>query len=80
MLDTTHTTIAAHQNPLLEPWQQPYGLAPYDRIRPEHFPPAFDEAMGRHTAEIDDIAKQRGHPTFENTITALEKSGELLTR
>ncbi|MBC8051029.1 MAG: M3 family metallopeptidase, partial [Chitinophagales bacterium] len=47
---------------------------------PEHFPPAFDEAMGRHTAEIDDIAKQRGHPTFENTITALEKSGELLTR
>ncbi len=71
------TTI---DNPLLAQWLAPYGVAPYDSILPEHFPPAFDVALQRHRAEIGAIASQRSRPTFENTIAALEKSGELLTR
>ncbi len=67
-------------NPLLAPWPAPYGFAPYDRILPEHFPPAFDEAIDRHREDISAIARRRARPSFENTIAALEKSGELLTR
>ena len=51
-------------NPLLEPWTGPFGLPPFDRIRPEHFPPAFDRAMADHAAEVDAIARNPAAPTF----------------
>jgi len=67
-------------NPFFEAWTTPFGLPPFDRIRPEHFPPAFDKAMAEHSAEIAAITGSAAAPTFANTIEALERSGRLLDR
>lgn len=67
-------------NPLLTPWRTPFGLPPFDRIEPPHVPPAFEAALAQHRAEIRAIASNQSAPTFANTIHALEKSGQLLTR
>ena len=67
-------------NPLLQAWDEPFGLPPFERTRPEHFAPAFEEAMAAHRAEIDRIANASAAPTFENTIATLDRSGRLLTR
>ena len=49
-------------------------------FRPEHFLPAFERAFADHTAEIEAIANDPAAPDFANTITALERSGKLLSR
>ncbi len=67
-------------NPLLEEWTAPFGAPPLDRIRPEHFPPAYAQAFAEHDAEIARIAHDPAAPDFANTIIAFEKSGRLLTR
>ena len=67
-------------NPFFEDWQAAYGLPPFDRIRPEHFGPAFDHAMAEHLQEIDAIAQASAAPDFANTIEALERSGRALGR
>ena len=67
-------------NPLLQAWDEPFGLPPFESVRAEHFAPAFEEAMAAHRAEIDLIANASAAPTFENTIAALDRSGRLLTR
>lgn len=67
-------------NPLLESWDTPFGIAPFDRIAPEHFTPAFDAALDAQRAEIDAIAGLAVAPTFENTIDAMELSGRTLRR
>ena len=64
------------ENPFFENWTAPFALPPFDRIRPEHFPPAFDRAMAEHTAEIGAITGSAAAPTFANTIEALERSGQ----
>jgi peptidyl-dipeptidase Dcp len=64
------------ENPFFEPWTAPFGAPPLNRIRPEHFPPAYDRALAGHNAEIAAIAAAPAG--FENTIIALEKSGKLL--
>ena len=67
-------------NPFFDAWDAPFGAPPFDRIRPEHFPPAFDRAMAEHNAEIAAIAGAAAAPSFANTIEALERSGRLLDR
>jgi peptidyl-dipeptidase Dcp len=67
-------------NPLLDSWPAPYETPPFAAIRPEHFRPAFDIAMAEHLAEIAIIADSRHPAGFENTIAALERSGQALTR
>ena len=67
-------------NPFFEEWTTPYGVPPFDRIRPEHFLPAFERGMSLHNAEIDAIVNNPKKPTFGNTIVALERQGELLNR
>ena len=67
-------------NPFFEPWTTPFGMPPFDRIRPEHFPEALERGMAEHLAEIDAIAADPSAPTFANTIEALERSGRLLQR
>lgn len=67
-------------NPLLQPPTLPYGLPDYTRIRPEHYLPAFRAAFEEHRRAISRITMVRSMPTFENTIEALERSGELLDR
>ena len=65
-------------NPLLVPAHLPYGLPDYRTITPQHYLPAFEVAFARHRAEVDAIAQQEAAPTFENTLVALERAGELL--
>ncbi len=67
-------------NPFFEDWTAPYGAPPLDRIAPEHFPPAYDQALAEHVTEIAAIAENPDPPTFENVVVALEQSGRLLTR
>ncbi|MEV8025132.1 M3 family metallopeptidase [Microbacterium sp. NPDC080220] len=70
----------AAANPLLSPSPLPFDLPDYPRIRPEHYLPAFEQAFAAHRAEIEAIAASTEAPTFENTLVALERSGELLGR
>ena len=70
----------ADPNPLLEPWDTPYGLPPFATLRAAHFPPAFDVALRAHRAEIDAIGADAAAPTFDNTIAALDRAGRLLVR
>jgi peptidyl-dipeptidase Dcp len=67
-------------NPLLQDWDTPYGLPPFDRIRPGHFPPAFEQGLAQHLAEIEAIARAAEPPGFDNTAAALDRSGRLLRR
>ncbi len=71
---------AAGENPLLEDGSSPFGVPPFERIRPEHFPPAFARAFAAHEAEVAAIAADPSEPTFANTIAALETAGDDLTR
>jgi peptidyl-dipeptidase Dcp len=68
------------KNPLLEAWTTPFGVPPFDRIRPEHFPPAFERGMEQQLAEIASITHSPVPPTFADTIEALERSGRLIER
>ncbi len=68
------------ENPFFEAWNTPFELPPFDRIRPEHFPPAFDRGMAEHIAEIEGIAGSSEAPDFTNTVEGLERSGRLLRR
>ncbi len=68
-------------NPLLKEWTGPYGgVPPFDKIKIEHFKPALEAGMEENLAEINAIANNRMAVTFENTISALEKSGRTLDR
>src|SRR3972149_1198288 len=65
-------------NPLLERWTTPFEVPPFDRVRTEHFTPAFDRAFADNLKEIAAIAGNKAQPTFANTIDALERSGQTL--
>src|SRR6266702_3138596 len=67
-------------NPFFEAWDTPFGLPPFARIDPAHFPPAFDRGMEEQAAEIAAIAGSGAAPDFANTIEALERGGSLLRR
>ena len=70
---------AQESNPLLEKFDTPFGIPPFEKIKAEHFKPAYLEAMKQHNAEIDAIVNDTDAPSFENTIVALDRSGELLS-
>lgn len=67
-------------NPFARESMLPYQLPPFDKIKDEHIGPALDAGMAEQRKEIEAIANGPAPPTFENTITAMEKSGQLLTR
>jgi peptidyl-dipeptidase Dcp len=67
-------------NPFFEDYDTPYGAVPFDKISIEHYMPAFVEGMNRQKLEIDAIAGNPEAPTFENTIAAMDYSGELLNK
>ena len=67
-------------NPAIAAWTGPLGLPDFARIEDRDLEAAFAAALPAHLAEIDAIANNPGEPTFENTIVALERAGELLTR
>src|ERR1700729_1206386 len=67
-------------NPLLKAWQTPFETPPFAEIAPEHFLPAFEQAFVDHAAEVAAITGDRSAPDFVNTVTALERSGKLLSK
>ena len=67
-------------NPLLAPWTTPFGVPPFDRIRPQHFAPAFEQAMRVHLREVAAIGADPAAPDFANTVEALQRSGRPLER
>ena len=70
--------LNAESNPLLEDWKTPFGTPPFDRIKTEHYLPAFKEAIELHKKEISDIIENEDKPTFQNTIAPLDYSGSKL--
>src|SRR3982074_1046653 len=73
-------TSQAPANPLLKAWQTPFETPPFAEIAPEHFLPAFEQAFVDHSAEVAAITHDPSAPDFANTITALERSGKLLSK
>ncbi|MBK8226844.1 MAG: M3 family metallopeptidase [Flavobacteriales bacterium] len=67
-------------NPLLQTSQLPFQAPPFDRISDDQFRPALAEGMKRHRAEVNLIANCEEPPSFENTIVALERAGQDLSR
>ena len=72
--------VTAQTNPLLGDFNTPHDAAPFDKIKNEHFMPAFEEGIKQGKADVDKIKNNPEAPTFENTIVALDEVGRLLTR
>ncbi len=73
-------TAPTDANPLLAPWTGPFALPPWDRIRDDHFAPAFDAALAEGRAAVAAIADNPEAPTYANTIAALELANAALDR
>lgn len=67
-------------NPFFTEYATPFGVPPFDEIKLEHYKPAFLKGMEEQAKEIDAIVNARSMPDFENTIVALDQSGQLLRR
>lgn len=67
-------------NPFLSEFETPYGTPDFDRIKVEHYEPAFLKGIKQQNEEIKAIVENPDEPTFENTIVALDNSGEILAR
>lgn len=67
-------------NPFFTEYTTPFGVPPFDKIEVVHYKPAFEKGMEEHKKEIDAIVNNPEEPTFENTIVAFDRSGELLTK
>ena len=77
----TQERTVSNESVLLKPWVGPYGgVPPWRLVKPEEFLDAFDAAIKIATVEIQAIANNSQPPTFENTLVALEESGEMLDR
>jgi peptidyl-dipeptidase Dcp len=74
------TAAALAGNPFLKPSTLPFEYPAFDKIKDEHFAPAFAEGMRVQLQEIDAIANNPKPATFDNTIVAMERSGQLLNR
>ena len=80
-LNSWEASAVADPNPLAANWEGPYGgVPPFDRVQVVLFKPALEAAMVENLSEADRIAKDPAAPTFENTITAMEKTGRTLDR
>lgn len=73
------TTMKA-ENPFFGEYNTPYNIPPFEKIQIADYMPAFEEAIAQHNQEIAAIVKNRAMPDFENTIVALDNSGEMLEK
>ncbi len=71
---------STHENPFMQPSELAFEAPPFDQIETSDFMPAFQKGMAEHLKEIEKIAGDTAAPTFENTLVAMEKSGQLLSR
>lgn len=77
---TEKVSPALERNPLMKKSKLQYQTPEWDKIKTEHFKPVFEYGLKVREAEIEKIANNKQKPTFENTILALEKSGEIMKR
>lgn len=78
---TPEAGVPIADNPLLANWSGPYGgVPPFDKVKVEFFEPALEAAMDQRLEQTEKIASSSAPPTFENTIAALEKSGQTMDR
>ena len=68
------------QNPFLADYITQYGIPPFDQIKYEHYLPAVEKGIAEQNAEIEAIIANPATPDFENTILALDNSGQLLNK
>ena len=68
------------ENPFFAEWTTPFGAPPFDQIQEEHFLPAFERAIADERQEVEAIAQNPEPPTFENTLVALDATGELMNK
>ena len=80
LLSGCNTEKKEAMNPFLTAYTTPFGVPPFDQIRSEHYIPAFEKGMEIQQEEIDAIVNNPDAPTFDNTIGALDISGELLRK
>ncbi|MCL1867990.1 MAG: M3 family metallopeptidase [Paludibacter sp.] len=80
MTSCNNKTKNLENNPFLAEWDTPYSVPPFDKIKITDYMPAFEEGMRLHTAQIDSITNNAAEPTFDNTIVAMEFSGEVLQK
>ena len=64
-------------NPFLTEYTTKYKIPPFEKIKYEHYLPALEQGIAQHNQEIEMIAYARQTPTFENTVPALDNSGEI---
>ena len=74
------SAMAKGGNPFLGKYTTPYGIPPFEQIKVEHYKPAFVKGIEEHKKEIDAIVNNKKTATFENTIAALDRCGELLNK
>lgn len=67
-------------NPLINAFNTPHQTPPFSKIKPEHFIPAFEEAIKMANEEVDKIVTTKDQPSFDNTIAALDYSGQKLSQ
>ena len=67
-------------NPFFEEYETPFKIPPFEKIKFEHYEPAFMQGIDEHQKEIIKIAQNEKEPTFENTLEALESSGKTLDK
>ncbi|WP_425443517.1 M3 family metallopeptidase [Spirosoma oryzae] len=67
-----------HQNPFLQPYTTPHQTAPFDKITNDDYMPALKEGIKQARKEVTAITSTKEEPTFDNTIVALERTGDLL--
>lgn len=79
LLAPAHAALEA-SNPFASASTLPFNYPPFDKIKNEHYAPAYAEGMLVQVNEVNAIANNPKAPTFENTIVAMEKSGRLLSR
>lgn len=79
LLSITSMTQAAN-NPFFGKYKTPHETIPFNKIKEEHYEPAFEKAIEELKQEIDKIANSSAPATFKNTVEALERSGELLNK
>lgn len=76
----TQMSAETRQNPFMVPYDTPFEIPPFDKITYADYLPAIEKGIADKKKEIDAIANNPATPTFDNTILAMEKSGELLSR
>ena len=67
-------------NPFFQPFDTPYGVPAFDKIQTADYMPAFEKGMQQQNEQIDAIVKNSEAPTFDNTIAAMDYSGDILNR